>query len=59
MPRLQSIIHGLVETARIELYKALLVLEVDEDGQVKDRATPLPPIKWDSIVDNPAEIRTS
>lgn len=58
MPGLRSMIHGLVETARMELHKNLLVLDVDKDGQIINGATPLPPIEWDSIVDNPAEMRS-
>ena len=58
MPGLRSMIHGLVETARMELQKDLLVLDIDEEGQLMDGATPLPLIEWDRIVDNPAEMRS-
>ena len=57
MPSLRSMIHGLVETARMELHKDLLGLDVDEDGRVMDGATVLPGIEWDRLVDNPAEMR--
>ena len=58
MAGLRLMIHGLVETTRMELRKELLLLDVDEDGQVADGATQVPVIEWDSLVDNPAEIRT-
>jgi hypothetical protein len=38
MAGLRLIIYGLVEMTRIELRKELLLLDVDEDGQVVDRA---------------------
>ncbi|KAG9191444.1 hypothetical protein G6011_09532 [Alternaria panax] len=57
MPGLRSMIHGLVETARFELQKRLLLLDIDEDGRLAEGATPLPTIHWDSIVDNPAEMK--
>ena len=45
MAGLRSMIHGLVETTRMELRKELLLLDVNEDGQVANRATNLPGIK--------------
>ncbi|KAI5360342.1 hypothetical protein J4E82_011753, partial [Alternaria postmessia] len=57
MPGLRSMIHGLVETARFELQKQLLLLDIDEDGRLAEGATPLPAIHWDSIVDDPAEMK--
>ncbi|KAH8688031.1 hypothetical protein GQ44DRAFT_734550 [Phaeosphaeriaceae sp. PMI808] len=39
MPRLRSMIYGLVETARMELQRDLLLLDIDKDGQLVDRAT--------------------
>ena len=58
MAGLRSIIHGLVEITRIELRKELLLLDVNEDGQIANRAINLPGIEWDSLVDNPAEMKT-
>ena len=58
MAGLRSMIHGLVETTRMELRKELLLLDVDEDGRVADGATQVPVIEWDSLVDNPAEMRS-
>ena len=57
MPELRSMIHALVETTRTELHRDLLLLNVDESGQLADGATPLPVIEWDRVVDNPAELR--
>jgi superfamily II DNA helicase RecQ len=57
MPQLRSMIHGLVETTRTELHQDLLLLDVDESGQRAASATLLPPIEWDKIADNPAELR--
>lgn len=54
----RSMMHGLVETARMELRRDLLWLDMDEDGQMREGATALPPIEWDNIVDNPAEMRS-
>jgi hypothetical protein len=54
MAGLRSMIHGLVETTRMELRKELLLLDVDEDGRVVDGATQVPVIEWDRLVDNPA-----
>ncbi|KAF1925611.1 uncharacterized protein M421DRAFT_37392, partial [Didymella exigua CBS 183.55] len=58
MPALRSMIHGLVETTRRELERDLLLLDVDELGQLAEGATLLPTIEWDKIVDNPAELRS-
>jgi len=58
MAGLRLMIHGLVETTRMELRKELLLLGVDEDGRIANGATKLPGIEWDSLVDNPAEIKT-
>ena len=41
----------------MELWKELLLLDVDEDGWVVDGVTQVPVIKWDSLVDNLAEMR--
>ena len=45
MPELRSMIHALVETTRTELHRDLLLLNVDESGQLADGATPLPVIE--------------
>ena len=41
----------------MELQKELLLLDVNKDGQVINRATQIPIIEWDNLVDNPAKIR--
>lgn len=58
MQQLRSMIHGLVETAQIHLYRELLLLDMNEDGQLAASATILPEIPWDDVVDNPAEMRS-
>jgi hypothetical protein len=40
------------------MWKDLLLLDVGEDGVVKKGTTQPPPISWDQIVDNPAEMKT-
>ena len=49
MPQLRSMIHSLVETARVELHRELLLLDVDDYGQLADGATPLPAVEWDKM----------
>ena len=55
---LRSIIYRLIETTQIKLRKELLLLNVNEDGRVVDRAIQVPVIKWDSLIDNPTEMRS-
>jgi superfamily II DNA helicase RecQ len=57
MPQLRSMMHGLVELARMELRRDLLLLEMDSAGNIIPGATLLPAVEWDKIVDNPAELR--
>ena len=54
---LRLMIYGLVKITWMELRKELLLLDVNKDGQIANRVTNLPRIKWDSLVDNPAEIK--
>lgn len=42
MPSLRSMIDGLEEMTREELGRDLLLLDVDEHGQLAQRATTLP-----------------
>ena len=58
MAGLRLIIYGLVKITRIELRKELLLLDINKDGQIANRVINLPRIKWDSLVDNLAEIKT-
>ena len=58
MAVLRLIIYGLVETTQVELQKELLLLDINKEGETIDRATQLPVINWDNLVNNPVEIRT-
>jgi hypothetical protein len=58
MAELRGMIHGLVTTIRENMWKDLLLLDIGEDGVVKKGTTQPPPIPWDQIVDNPAEMKT-
>lgn len=52
--QLQGMVHGLVEEARRDLME-LLMLEMNEDGEVKEN--PLPPVDWARLSDDPSEER--
>ena len=58
MPALRSMVHGLVEMARMELLKDVLLLDVNEDGKIAEGNSQLPAIDWGGLVDNPAEMRS-
>lgn len=53
MQQLQSIIHGAVAESRRILIEDLLLLQLDEHGDVQGEQ--LPPIDWANVVDNPTE----
>ena len=55
MSKLRSMMHGLVETAREQLCKELLLMEYDSKNWKKS----LPEIRWGKISDNPAEMRAN
>ncbi|KAK4112966.1 hypothetical protein N656DRAFT_674101, partial [Canariomyces notabilis] len=71
MASLRAMIHGLLHTARAQLRKAVLLLDVDEEGEpaagattgatgatgTTAGATAWPVIRWDRLVDNAAETR--
>jgi hypothetical protein len=69
MASLRAMIHGLLHTARAQLRRAVLLLDVDEDGEPAATArrgagesagsgvTAWPAIQWDKLVDNAAETR--
>ena len=57
MPQLRSMVHGLVETTRRELRQDLLLLDMDDEGNVTEDSAQVPGIDWDHLVDNPAERR--
>ena len=55
MSQVRSMIHGLVEEARDVLFSKLMKVDMDAERQVDPQQ--VPPIHWDSIVDNPSESR--
>lgn len=55
MPQLRSMIHGLIASTRRLLLTKLMLLQVDDEGDIIAGTTPLPAIDWDRLVDNPAE----
>ncbi|KAJ1672593.1 hypothetical protein EV182_006878, partial [Spiromyces aspiralis] len=66
MASLRAMIHGLLHAARVQLRQAVLLLDVDEDGEPAAVATPRgepgsatvwPAIRWDQLVDNAAETK--
>jgi hypothetical protein len=57
MLQLRSMIHGLVESTRMELRRELLLFEMDQAGNYMEGATRLPAVEWGRIVDHPAELR--
>ena len=55
MAEVRTMIRGLVGEARDVLYKELMMVDMDSQGQVD--ATQVPGIDWDTMVDNPSESR--
>jgi hypothetical protein len=55
MPQLQSMIHGMIASARQHVVSTLMLLQVDSEGAVVEDTTPLPAIDWGKLVDNAAE----
>lgn len=53
--KFRGMVHGLVAEAREILFRKLLMVEMNEDGEVDARK--VPPINWDQLVDNLAETR--
>ena len=54
MAQLRSIVHGLIEEARDELFgKLMMVGTTTEGGESKH----VPPIDWESTVDQPSETK--
>jgi hypothetical protein len=52
----RSTVKGLYETARVQLLKDVLLLELDERDQVRPGTTMLPELSLDEIVDQPANM---
>jgi hypothetical protein len=57
MPQLRSMIHGMIASARHQILKELMLLQVDNEGVVANSMTALPVIDWGRLVDNAAEQR--
>lgn len=55
---LRSTVKGLYETARLQLLKDVLLLDLDARDQVRPGTTMLPELSLDRIVDQPAERST-
>jgi superfamily II DNA/RNA helicase len=55
---LRSTVQGLYETARLQLLKDVLLLDLDARDQVRPGTTMLPGLSLDKIVDQPAEMST-
>lgn len=53
---LQSMAKGLYETVRLQLLRDILLLDVDETGDVRPGTTPLPELSLDKLADQPAEM---
>ncbi|KAH8710234.1 hypothetical protein GQ44DRAFT_813477 [Phaeosphaeriaceae sp. PMI808] len=55
MPQLRSMIHGMIASARQQILKELMLLQVDGKGVVAENTTALPVIDWGRLMDNAAE----
>lgn len=55
---LRSTVKGLYETARLQLLKDVLLLDLDARDQVRPGTTMLPELSLDRVVDQPAEMST-
>ncbi|EFQ85739.1 hypothetical protein PTT_19224, partial [Pyrenophora teres f. teres 0-1] len=55
---LRSMVKGLYETARWQLFKDVLLLDLDERDCVRPGTTTLPEVSVDQLVDQPAELAT-
>jgi len=55
---LRLTVKGLYETARVQLLKDVLLLDLDAREQVRPGTTPLPALCLDTLVDQPAEMAT-
>ncbi|KAK3898445.1 P-loop containing nucleoside triphosphate hydrolase protein [Staphylotrichum tortipilum] len=60
MASLRAMVHGLLHEARAQLRRAVLLLDVDEEGEPATGAagaTAWPTIRWERLVDNAAETK--
>lgn len=55
MAQLRSMIHGMMATARHQMLKELMLLQVDSDCAIAATETACPVIDWSRLVDNAAE----
>ena len=55
MAEVRTMVHGLVREAREVLFKDLMLVDIDSQGQVD--SIQVPGIDWDNMVDNPTENR--
>jgi superfamily II DNA helicase RecQ len=55
---LRSTVKGLYETARMQLLKDVLLLELDARDQIRPGTTMLPELNLDRLVDQPADMST-
>jgi superfamily II DNA helicase RecQ len=55
MAEVRTMVHGLVREARELLFRDLMLVDMDSQGQVE--STQVPGIDWDNMVDNPTENR--
>lgn len=55
---LRSTVKGLYETARLQLLRDVLLLDLDARDQVRPGTTGLPEVELDKLVDQPAEMST-
>lgn len=56
MSKLRGMVHGLVEKTRTRLYRDLLLLNLDQHGQVQKGSTPLPELDLSCLRDDPTNI---
>lgn len=57
MSQFRQMIHGLVAQCREQLFRDVLLLQIDAHGQIQEGTTPFPPLDLDSLVDNPSQSR--
>ena len=55
MGQLRSMIHGKIASARQQILKELMLLQLDDEGVVEKGTTACPVIDWGKLVDNAAE----
>jgi len=51
-------VHGLVEVIKAELFRDLLLLEVNGNSILtENRKEKLPTVRWEELYDNPVELK--